>query len=61
MESEEKLDLTFSTGLTTYQAGETQDDLMARLETALRAAKNEGGKKMKALVAGQDAQAVLSF
>ncbi len=61
MEAEERLDTSFSAGLTAYQAGEKQTDILARLELAIRAAKREGRKKIRALVPGQDAQAVLSF
>ena len=60
-ESQDKLDAGFSAGLTVYQAGEKQTDLLARLETAMGAAKREGKKKIRAVVPGQDAQAVLSL
>ena len=60
-ESQEHLDASFSAGLTTYQAGEKQTEFLARLELALNAAKREGRKKIRALVSGQDAHAVLSF
>ena len=61
METQEKLDASFSAGLTTYRAGENQADFLARLELAFSSAKREGRKQIRALVAGQDAQAVLSF
>lgn len=60
-EAQEKLDAGFSAGLTTYQAGEKQTDLLSRLELAIAAAKREGKKKIRSLVPGQDSQAVLSF
>ncbi len=61
IEAEEKLDAGFSAGLTTYQAGEKSADLQTRLELAIAAARREGKKKIRAVVAGQDAQAILSF
>ncbi len=61
IETEERLDTTFSAGLTSYQAGEKQADLLDRLEIAIGSAKREGKKNIRALVPGQDAQAVLSF
>ena len=61
METQERLDAGFSAGLTAYQAGEKQADLLDRLELALRSAQREGKKNIRALVPGQDAHAVLSL
>ncbi len=61
IETEERLDATFSAGLTCYQAGEKQADLLDRLDAAIGSAKREGKKNIRALVPGQDAHAVLSF
>lgn len=61
METQERLDAGFSAGLTSYQAGEKQADLLDRLELALRSAQREGKKNIRALVPGQDAHAVLSL
>lgn len=61
METQERLDTSFSAGLTAYQAGEKQSDLLERLELAIRSAQREGKKNIRALVPGQDAHAVLSF
>lgn len=59
--SQERLDCSFSAGLTSFQPGETPAHLWARVLAALEQAKREGTGKIRCLVGGIGSQAVLSF
>lgn len=58
---QERLDCSFSAGLTAFHAGENGAQLLDRASLALEQAKREGTGKVRCLLSGQDSQAVLSF
>lgn len=58
---QERLDYSFSAGLTNFHAGESRSQLLERVSLALGQAKREGTGKVRCLLSGQDSQAVLSF
>ncbi len=59
--SQERLDCSFSAGLTTYHLGESKFQFLHRADLALHQARVEGYKKVRCLVSGTDSHAVLSF
>ncbi len=60
-QAQERLDLSFSAGLTAFHTGETRSQLLERALLALQQAKREGTGKVRCLLSGQDSQAILSF
>lgn len=59
--TQERLDCSFSAGLTAYQTGESKFQFFHRGELALHQARQEGQKKVRCIVSGTDSHAVLSF
>lgn len=59
--AQERLDCSFSAGLTTFHAGETRVQLLERAAFALLQAKREGKGKVRSLPSAQDNQAALNF
>lgn len=59
--TQERLDVSFSAGVSAYQPGERLPECFARVEAALDQAKKEGKKRVRCLVGGPGSQAVLSF
>mgnify|MGYP001571506285 CR=1 FL=1 len=60
-QAQERLDCSFSAGLTGFHAGENRAQLLERASLALELAKREGIGKVRCLLSGQDSQAILSF
>lgn len=60
-QSQERLDCSFSAGITTYHTGESRAQFVSRTLEALNQAKREGNGKLRCLVTGPDSQTVLSF
>ena len=60
-QSQERLDCSFSAGLTAFYAGEARSQFWGRAALALGQAKQEGTGKIRCLISGTDSRAVLSF
>ena len=61
IQAEERLDCSFSAGITSYQQGEKRTQFLQRAQAALYLAKRSGKKQIRCIAAGQDSQTVLSF
>ena len=60
-QGQERLDISFSAGLTVYHSGETRSHFFSRASLALRQAKREGKKQIRCLVHGEDSHAIINF
>ncbi len=61
IQAEEKMDIGFSAGITSYQTGEERKEFSSRAQAALDQAKRQGKKRICCIAGGQDSPAVLSF
>ncbi len=61
MLSEERVDCTFSAGVTAFRAGETEDGFLQRARLALDQAKREGAKRIRCVIGHDDSHVILSF
>lgn len=57
----ERIDATFSAGLTSYRAGESPSQFLERSKVALQQAKREGTKKIRCVIGHDDTHVVVSF
>ena len=60
-QAQERLDISFSAGLSAFQPGESPLHFFLRASLALKQAKREGKKQIRCLVHGEDSHAVVSF
>ncbi len=60
-QAQERLDCSFSAGLTAYHAGESREQLIERALAGLAEARRDGRGKIRCVISGQDSHAVLSF
>ncbi len=60
-QAQERLDISFSAGLSVYQSGETPAQFLERISVALKQAKREGKKQIRCLVHGEDSHAIINF
>jgi len=58
---QERLDTSFSAGVTSYRPGENKTEFMARVDLALYQAKREGKNRIRCLIDKDDSHVVLSF
>jgi len=61
LQSQERLDVSFSAGLTAYRIGENADEFLKRVEDALAYAKREGHKKARCSIGKDDSCNVKLF
>lgn len=59
--SHERVDASFSAGVTSYRAGESPSQFLERSKIALGEAKREGSKKIRCVIGNDDAHIVVSF
>lgn len=60
-QAQEKVDMSFSAGITAYHAGETRGEFVSRAHLALDQAKREGKKRICCMIGGQDGHTTLNF
>ena len=61
LQMQERLDISFSAGITSYRPGESAQDIMRRCEQALERAKQEGQRKTRCLICKDDSRVVMNF
>ena len=61
IQSQELLDMSFCSGITTHRTGEGRDVLLERARVALASAKQEGKKSIRCIINQQDELALISF
>lgn len=61
LQMQERLDVSFSAGITSYRPGESAQDMMRRSEQALERAKQEGQRKTRCLICKDDSRVVMNF
>ena len=59
--SHERIDASFSAGVTSYRAGESPSQFLERAKIALSEAKREGSKKIRCIIGNDDTHVVVSF
>lgn len=61
LQIQERLDHSFSAGITSYRPGEASQDMLKRSEQALERAKQEGQRKTRCLICKDDSRVVMNF
>jgi len=61
LQIQERLDHSFSAGITSYRPGESSQDMLKRSEQALERAKQEGQRKTRCLICKDDSRVVMNF
>lgn len=61
LQAQERMELSFSAGLTSYRAGENLPEFLKRGEQALKQAHLEGQKKIHCAIGKDDSQVIKSF
>ena len=61
LQSQERLELSFSSGLTSYRSGEGLNDFLKRSREALKQAQKEGDQKIICAIGKDDYQVIKSF
>lgn len=61
LQVQERLDVSFSAGVTSYRPGENKAEFIARTDLALYQAKREGKNRIRCMIGKDDSQVVLSF
>lgn len=61
LQAQERLDISFSVGLTAYRQGETRADFISRAHAALERAQQEGKKKTRCVICKDDSRVVMNF
>ncbi len=61
LQMQERLDISFSVGVTSYRPGESAHEMMRRCEQALERAKEEGQRKTRCLICKDDSRVVMNF
>lgn len=57
----ERIDISFSAGVTSYRAGESPSQFLERSKIALQQARREGTKKIRCVIGNDDSHVVVSF
>lgn len=61
LQIQERLDLSFSAGITSYRPGESSQEMLRRTEQALERAQQEGQRKTRCLICKDDSRVVMNF
>jgi diguanylate cyclase (GGDEF)-like protein len=61
LQIQERLDHSFSAGITSYRPGESSQDMLKRSEQALERAQQEGQRKTRCLICKDDSRVVMNF
>jgi len=61
LQIQERLDHSFSAGITSYRPGESAQDMLKRSEQALERAQQEGQRKTRCLICKDDSRVVMNF
>ncbi len=61
LQIQERLDLSFSAGITSYRPGESGQEMLRRSEQALERAQQEGQRKTRCLICKDDSRVVMNF
>lgn len=61
LQIQERLDMSFSAGITSYRPGESAQEMLRRTEQALERAQQEGQRKTRCLICKDDSRVVMNF
>ena len=61
LQIQERLDVSYSAGITSYRPGETREEFLHRSEEALTRAKQEGQRKTRCVICKDDSLVVMNF
>ncbi|MCB9799822.1 MAG: GGDEF domain-containing protein [Candidatus Omnitrophica bacterium] len=61
LQAQERLDISFSVGLTAYRQGEAREEFIRRAQSALERAQQEGKKKTRCVICKDDSRVVMNF
>lgn len=61
LNTQERMDLSFSAGLTTYRVGENPGDFIRRSRQALKQARQEGSRRIHCAIGKDDSQVIKTF
>ena len=61
LQIQERLDVSYSAGITSYRPGESREEFLHRSEEALGRAKQEGQRKTRCIICKDDSRVVMNF